>query len=456
MSAFVEGGVCMRAFSTEKSKKLFERACKVIPGGASAASRTSLEGHKPYPLFIQRAEGSKLYDVDGNEYIDYLVALGPTLVGNANPRVINFVADEIKKGTTYGLPFELQIEVAEKLIKDVPCFEKVSFMNSGTEVVQIALRLARAYTKKDVIVKFEGAYHGWVDSVAHSVHPSLGVDRAEKVKVKTPIGSGIPENAYRDIMVLQWNDIAALEETIEKHGDEIAGVLVDPCMCNSGIILPDEGYLEKVRDLTERNGIVLIFDEVITGYRLGLHSAQGKFGVTPDLTTMAKAVGGGFPVAVYGGKAKIMDLLADGTVFRAGTVNANRVAMAAAYATLEILEEKDGRIYNQIYRLGEKLMQGIREILKRESVQAILTGFGTMFQLHFTPLARIRNYSDFCTSNKDTFMEFRNKMLTRGIFIRPSHFGEIYMSAAHTNDDADKTLEATEAVIGEMKKEKLI
>jgi len=446
----------MRAMSTQKSKRLFERACGVIPGGASAASRTALEGHKPHPLFIERAEGSKLYDVDGNEYIDYLVALGPTLVGNANPRVINFVAEEMKKGTTYGLPFELQVEVAEKLIKDVPSYEKVSFMNSGTEVVQIALRLARAYTKKDLIVKFEGAYHGWVDSVAHSVHPSLGVDRAEKVRVKQPIGSGIPENAYKDIMVLQWNDIEVLEETIEAHKDKIAGLLIDPCMCNSGIILPDNGYLEKVRELTEKNGIVLIFDEVITGFRVGLHSAQGKFGVTPDLTTLAKAVGGGFPVAVYGGKAEIMDLMTDGTVFRAGTVNANRVAMAAAYATLEILEENNGKIYEQIYGVGEKLMKGIRDILERQSVQAILTGFGTMFQLHFTSLPRIRNYGDFCRSNKEIFIEFRNRMLPRGIFIRPAHFGEFYLSAAHTDRDVDRTLEAAEEVIKEMKKEKLL
>ncbi len=332
----------MGTFSTEKSKKMYERALKSIPGGASSASRTPLEGYKPYPVFIERAEGSKLYDIDGNEYIDFLVALGPTLVGNANPRVINFVSKQIKKGATYGLPYELQIEVAEKLIQDVPCFEKVSFMNSGTEVVQIAMRLARAYTKKDIILKFEGAYHGWMDSVAHTVHPSLGVDSKEKIKEKMPIGTGIPENAYRDTMVIQWNDARGLEEVIERLGDKIAGILVDPCMCNSGVILPDEGYLKTIRELTAKNNIVLIFDEVITGFRLSLQSAQGKFGIMPDLTTLAKAVGGGFPVAAYGGKAEIMDLLADGTVFRAGTVNANRAAMGAAYATLEILEEDNG------------------------------------------------------------------------------------------------------------------
>lgn len=446
----------MGTFSTEKSKKLYDRALKSIPGGASSASRTPLEGYKPYPIFIEKAEGSKLYDIDGNEYIDFLAALGPTLVGNANPRVINFVSEQIKKGVTYGLPYELQIEVAEKLIKDVPCFEKVSFMNSGSEVVQIAIRLARAFTKKDIILKFEGAYHGWMDSVAHTVHPSLGVDAKEKIKEKMPIGAGIPENAYRDTMVIQWNDARSLEETIAQHKDKIAGILVDPCMCNSGVILPDEGYLEKIRELTAKNNIVLIFDEVITGFRLSLQSAQGKFGITPDLTTLAKAVGGGFPVAAYGGKAAIMDLLADGTVFRAGTVNANRVAMGAAFATLEILEEDNGKVYDDVYRKGEKLMRGMEEIFNRNQIQAILTGFGIMFQIHFTPLSRIRNYSDFCQSNKDIFMDFRNRMLTRGIFIRPSHFGELYMSAAHTDKDIDKTLEAMDEVIKEMKKEKVL
>jgi glutamate-1-semialdehyde 2,1-aminomutase len=443
----------MGKFSTEKSRKMYERALKFVPGGASSASRTPLEGYKPYPIFIEKAEGSKLYDIDGNVYIDYLQALGPTLIGNANPKVINFVCEQIKKGSTYGLPYELQIEVAQKLINNVPCFEKVSFMNSGSEVVQIALRLARAYTKKDVIIKFEGAYHGWMDSVAHTVHPSLGVDADKKIRDKMPIGSGIPESAYSDVTVLQWNDAQGIEETIKRDRDRVAAVIVDPCMCNSGIIHPEDGYLEKIRELTAENGIVLIFDEVITGFRFDLHSAQGYFGITPDLATLAKAVGGGFPVAAYGGKAEIMDLMADGTVFRAGTVNANRVAMGAAYATLEILEEGNGSIYKRISRVGTKLKKGMEEVIARENVQAILTGFGTMFQIHFTPLKRIRDYSDFCKSDKDKFMDFRNRMLTKGIFIRPSHFGELYVSGAHTDEDIDKTLEAFEDTIKEMKKE---
>ena len=446
----------MKNLITDKSKKLFERALKSIPGGVSSASRSTLEGYAPYPPYIERAQGSKLYDVDGNEYIDYFQALGPTLVGNANPRIVNFVIEQIQKGSTYGLPFELQIEVAEKLIRHVPCFEKVSFMNSGTEVVQMVLRLARAYTKRSIIAKFEGAYHGWIDNVAHSVHPPLELDGPEAVQRKQTIGTGIPARAYEDFMVLPFNNVQALEKALGQHGDEIAGLIMDPCMCNSGVVPPEKEFLEAARKLTKKHGIVMIFDEVITGFRLGLHSAQGKFGVTPDLTAMAKAVGGGFPVATYGGKAEIMDLLADGTVFRAGTVNANRMAMAAAYATLQFLEENDGEVYRQIYRIGEKLMNGIQALVDRENIRAIVQGFGPMFQIHFTPLDRIRNYRDYCQSDLDTYMVLRNKLLPRGIFLRPAHFGEVYISAAHSEEDIDKTLVAMEEAMLEMKEEGLV
>ncbi len=446
----------MNKLKTEKSKALYERALKVIPGGASSVSRTAQEGYVPYPFFIDRAEGARLYDVDGNEYIDYLQALGPTLVGHANPRIINFVTEHMQKGTTYALPYELQIEVAEKLIRDVPSFEKVSFMNSGTEVIQMALRLARAYTKKDIIAKFEGNYHGWLDNVAISVHPPLQKAGPVTSPAKIPIGAGIPASAYHDLMVLPWNNLEVLEQTIARHKEQIAGIILDPCACNSGIIPPEEGYLEALRVLTAKHGIVLIFDEVITGFRLGLGGAQEKFGVIPDLTTMAKAMGGGFPVAVYGGRADIMDLLADARVLRAGTLNANRVAIAAAYATLEYLEEDNGRVYHEIYRLGEKLISGIREIIRKEHIQALLQGFGPMFQIHFTPLQQIRNYRDSCQSSAELFMTWRNKLLEKRIFIRPAHFGELYVTAAHTDEDIEYTITAVEEALGEMKEEKLV
>ena len=247
-----------------------------------------------------------------------------------------------------------------------------------------------------------------------------------------------------------------VEQTIETHKEQLAGIILDPCACNAGIIPPEEGFLEALQELTAKHGIVVIFDEVITGFRLGLGGAQEKFGVTPDLTTMAKAMGGGFPVAVYGGRADIMDLLADASVLRAGTLNANRVAIAATYATLEYLEEDNGKVYREIYRLGEKLISGIREIIRKERIQALVQGFGPMFQIHFTPLPHIRDYRDSCQSSGDLFMTWRNKMLEKRIFIRPAHFGELYVTAAHTDEDIDYTLTAVEAVLGEMKEEKLV
>jgi glutamate-1-semialdehyde 2,1-aminomutase len=290
----------------------------------------------------------------------------------------------------------------------------------------MAIRLSRGYTKKDVIAKFEGAYHGWLDSVIHSVHPSLGAEATEVAQKKTAVGLGIPDNAYKDFIILPWNNVEMLEKTIIQSKDRIAGILVDPCMCNSGVIPPDEGFLETIRELTKKNNIVLIFDEVITGFRLGLQSAQGKYGITPDLTTMAKAVGGGFPVAVY------------------------------AHATLEFLEENNGNVYNEIYRVGEMLINGMKDLIEREKIQAIIQGYGPMFQIHFTSLDKIRTYTDFCSVSQDLYTTFRNKLLPHGVFIRPSHFGEIYISAAHNDEDIEKTLDAMEKVVKEMKEEKLL
>ncbi len=289
--------------------------------------------------------------------------------------------------------------------------------------------------------------------MALSVHSPLDKAGTAEQPNKIAIGAGIPESAYEDVMVIPWNDLTVLEKTLATYGERIAGILVDPCMCNSGIIPPVEGYLETLRELTLKKGIVLIFDEVITGFRLGLNSAQGKFGVTPDLTTLAKAVGGGFPVAVYGGRADIMNQIADGTVFRAGTLNANRAVMAAAYATLEFLEENNGSVYDRVYRLGERLMDGIRETIQRLQIDATVQGYGVMFQVHFTPLKEFRNYRDAVTSDFEKYRIFRNGLLERGIFLRPMHWGEIYVSAAHSDEDIDTTLEAIDRVLTGMKKE---
>ncbi len=433
---------------------MFDRALDLIAGGVSSKSRSTFEGYHPLPLFIQRAEGSRLYDVDGNEYIDYLVALGATILGNANPEILDFVSQEMRKGSFYALPFELQLEVAEKLIKHVPCFERICFVNSGTEANQMNIRLGRAFTGKNLLLKFEGCYHGWLDNTCFSLSGVTAERLGPPAKPnKIPATGGMAAHAGDDLITIPWNNVEILEQTIHEYKDEIAAVITEPYMCNSGCIPPKEGYLEAMRELTGKNKIVLIFDEVITGFRVGLNCAQGKFGVTPDLTTVGKAIGGGFPIAAYGGRKEIMDLIAEDRVLRAGTLNANRVVIAAAHATLSIMERDDGQVYKHLYRLGGKLMSGIQRIIDALGVEAIVQGLGPMFQIYFTKLKKVENSRDSAQSRFKVHNDFIWRLIGRGVFPRPSQMGEFYITAAHTDEDVDITLGVIEEVLKEMREE---
>ena len=444
----------MATYSVEKSKMLFDKALDLVAGGVSSKSRSTFEGYHPFPLFIERAEGSRLYDVDGNEYIDYLVALGATILGNANPEILDFVSQEMRNGSFYALPFELQLKVAEKLIQHVPCFERLSFLNSGTEANQMNIRLARAFTGKNLLLKFEGCYHGWLDNTCFSLSGVTAERLGPPSKPnKIPATGGMAAHVGDDLLAIPWNDVEILEKTIHDHKDEIAAVITEPYMCNSGCIPPNEGYLEAMRELTRKNNIVLIFDEVITGFRVGLNCAQGKFGVTPDLTTVGKAIGGGFPIAAYGGRKEIMDLIAADKVLRAGTLNANRVVIAATYATLSALEKDNGRVYDHLYRLGRKLMSGIQGIIDTLDVEAVLQGLGPMFQIYFTKLKKIENSRDSAQSRFNVHHDFIWRLIARGVFPRPSQMGEFYVTAAHTDEDVDITLGVIEEVLKEMKGE---
>jgi len=444
----------MAAYSVEKSKMLFDKALDLVAGGVSSKSRSTFEGYHPFPLFIQRAEGSRLYDVDGNEYIDYLVALGATILGNANPGILDFVSQEMRNGSFYALPFELQLKVAEKLIQHVPCFERLSFLNSGTEANQMNIRLARAFTGKNLLLKFEGCYHGWLDNTCFSLSGVTAERLGPPSKPnKIPATGGMAAHVGDDLLTIPWNDVEILEKTIHDHKDEIAAVITEPYMCNSGCIPPNEGYLEAMRELTRKNNIVLIFDEVITGFRVGLNCAQGKFGVTPDLTTVGKAIGGGFPIAAYGGRKEIMDLIAEDKVLRAGTLNANRVVIAATFATLSALEKDNGRVYDHLYRLGRKLMSGIQGIIDTLDVEAVLQGLGPMFQIYFTKLKKIENSRGSAQSRFNVHHDFIWRLIARGVFPRPSQMGEFYVTAAHTDEDVDITLGVIEEVLKEMKGE---
>jgi glutamate-1-semialdehyde 2,1-aminomutase len=446
------GRLTVAGYSTEKSRQLFDRALGLVAGGVSSKSRSIHEGYQPYPLFIDHAEGSRVYDVDGNEYIDYLVALGATILGNANPAILEFVSKEMAKGSFYALPFELQLKVAEKLIKHVPCYERVSFVNSGTEANQMNIRLARAYTSKNLLLKFEGCYHGWLDNTCFSLS-GVGADRLGPPERpnKVPATGGMAAHAGADLLTIPWNDVDILQRTIEAHKGELAAVITEPYMCNSGCIPPKLGYLEAMRELTRKHNIVLIFDEVITGFRVGLNCAQGKFGVTPDLTTIGKAMGAGFPVAAYGGRKEIMDLIAEDKVLRAGTLNANRMVMAAAYATLSELERDNGKVYDHLYRLGGKLMAGIQGSIESLGVEAVLQGLGPMFQIYFTSLKKVQNSRDSAQSRFKVHHDFIFRLMAKGVLARPSQMGEFYVTAAHTDEDVSTTLGAVEEVLREMK-----
>ena len=446
----------MKSLTTEKSRQMFMRASESIAGGVESRSRGKYEGYDPYPPFIERAEGSKIYDIDGNEYIDYLQALGATILGHANPRILNFVVEQIKKGTIYGLPHELEIKVAEKLVKDVPCFERVGFVNSGSEAVQMVLRLARAHTGKDKVIKFEGHYHGWMDNICVSALSPLETLGPKSNPNIIPAGLGLPKNAYKDLIILPWNDLDIVEKTIKERKDEIAAIITEPHMGNGGCIPPEDGYLEGMRRLTQDNNIVLIFDEVITGFRLALGGAQQVFNVTPDLSTAAKALAGGFALSAYGGRAEIMDLITKGDVLHAGTLNANRVVIAGTYATLNLLEEENGKIYKKLYQTANKLAAGMRDIIKTLKIEAMVQGTGPMLHIYFTNLERIKDYRDTLKASEEIFLDFAKRLFNNGIFVRPRRVGNIYISAAHTEADIDKTLEVVEKVLNEMKEEKIV
>ena len=321
-------------YSTARSQIAYLAAQEVIAGGVNSGARGPQAGWVPGPPVVVRGEGARLWDVDGNEYLDYLLALGPMIHGHAHPEITAAVTKATHEiGTMFALPYELEAQAARKIVDAVPSVELIRFGNSGTEVVLHATRLARAYTGRNVVVRFEGQYHGWADQLEWSHHPDLAAAGPPERPIAVAGTPGIPAVIGQTLAVLPWNDRDAVERLVEERGHEIAAILTEPIMGNTGVIPPQPGYLEFLREITAANGIVLIFDEVITGFRVALGGAQALYGVTPDLTTMAKALGGGFPVAALGGKREIMDLVSDGAVLHAGTYNANTIAVAATSAT---------------------------------------------------------------------------------------------------------------------------
>lgn len=416
----------------------FERAQRSLSGGVSTALRRSA---RPYPLYFESGHGSKIEDVDGNRYLDYALAWGPLILGHS-PQVINeAITAQLGRGHTFGAQHDLEIEVAELLTSCIPCAETVAFANSGTEIVQVALRLARGVTGRSKFIKFEGHYHGWDDSVLVSYRPSqAAIDNAQGRPI--PVGMGQRQN--HDAIVVQWNDRDGVVRAFEQNGSEIAALLCEPLLCNSGCLLPEPGFLEFLREMTLQYGSLLIFDEVITGFRLALGGAQSHFSVTPDFATYAKAVGGGLPLSVLAGQNEYMERIARGEVVHAGTLNGNPISLAAAKATISTLASNGGALYTQLWSLGEKLRRGIASILRERGFDVVTSGGGPVFYVSFMEHPA-RNYRETLAANSQLYSDFALALLNEGVLILPD--GRWYLSTAHTEEDIDETLAAVTRAI---------
>ncbi|HTE18774.1 MAG TPA: glutamate-1-semialdehyde 2,1-aminomutase [Armatimonadota bacterium] len=415
-----------------QSRTLFDRAVRVTPGGVNSPVRAfkSVGGN---PLFIQRASGCRLEDVDGNEYIDYVGSWGPMILGHAHPKVLEAVHAAVDRGTSYGAPTELEVRLAEKIVAAVPSVEVVRLVNSGTEAVMSALRLARGFTGREKILKFDGCYHGHSDGLlakAGSGLATLGI----------PDSPGVPASFAALTLSVPFNDLEAVEAVFRADGTEIAAVIVEPVAGNMGCIPPEPGFLEGLRAVTARYGALLVLDEVMTGFRLAYGGAQERFGITPDLTTLGKVVGGGFPLAAYGGRREIMEKMAPaGPVYQAGTLSGNPVAVSAGLAQLELLE--DGSAYETLERRGAQLEAGLVEAAREAGVTWTVQRVGSMITAFFMDTPP-RSYDEVRRSDAARFGAFFRAMLERGVYLPPSQFEAAFISTAHAEADIARTVDA--------------
>jgi glutamate-1-semialdehyde 2,1-aminomutase len=421
-----------------RSFELFERANSLVAGGVSSQIR---RGEKPVPLFFRRAAGARMWDADGNEYIDYVMGMGPNLFGHAPKFITDAVARDMREGYVFTGQFQKELEVAEMVREAVPLKGLVRFASSGTEIDQLVLRLARGYTGRPKYVKFEGHYHGWTDTVLISVHPPL--DKAGPESSPLPVGesSGMAPGSFEDVLIAPWNSLQALEETFKKHGPEIACVLMEPILGNTNFIMPKPGYLEGVQALCRRYGALLVFDEVITGFRVALGGAQEVTGVTPDLATYAKALAGGFPIAMLLGREEIMRLVGDGTVYHGGSFNSNVMSISAAHASLSHIIADPVKFYGELNGRGRELMEGLRDAARRTESDLHVQGIGSFFGTSFTTKEEITDYREharYCDEAKHK--RFVQAMLERGVRLATN--GRWHMSSAHTDRDVEMTVRA--------------
>jgi glutamate-1-semialdehyde 2,1-aminomutase len=414
---------------------LFTRAQKILVGGVNSPVR-AFRAVGGVPLLIDRAEGSRLWDTGGREYIDYVCSWGALILGHADPDVVAAIADQARRGTSYGITSPLEIELGESIAHAIPSIERIRFVNSGTEATMSAIRAARAFTKRDLILKFEGGYHGHADSFlveAGSGLATLGISSSP----------GVPEALARLTLNAPYNDTAAVERIFAEHPGKIAAVIVEPVAANMGVVPPQPGFLESLREITQREGALLIFDEVITGFRLAYGGAQSVFHIHPDITVLGKIIGGGLPVAAYGGRREIMDMIAPlGPVYQAGTLSGNPLAMRAGLATLPKLEASG--FYNSLNRKAERLTAGLRAALLQAGIPAQVNATGSLLTIFFSA-DPVCDYAGAKKSDISRFAAFFREMLARGVLLPPSQFEALFVSAAHTDDDIGRTLSAAKS-----------
>jgi glutamate-1-semialdehyde 2,1-aminomutase len=424
-----------------QSEELFARAQRLIPGGVNSPVR-AFKAVGGTPLFIRKAEGARMWDADGKGYIDYMGSWGPLILGHAHPSVIEAITQAAARGTSYGAPCAAEVELADRVVRLVPSIQKVRFVSSGTEATMSALRLARGFTGRNKILKFEGCYHGHADALlvaAGSGVATLGI----------PGSPGVPEGTVADTVVAPFNDLGAVEKVVEAHGPDLAAIIVEPVAGNMGVVAPRDGYLQGLRDLATRAGTLLVFDEVMTGFRLSSGGAQVLYGIKPDLTCLGKIIGGGLPVGAYGGRADIMEHIAPtGPVYQAGTLSGNPLAMAAGCVTLDLLQRAG--TYKRLEMLSARLHAGLLGARDEADVKVTINRVGSMITLFFTP-GPVHDYVSAKTSDTALFARFFHELLERGIYFPPAQYESAFVSLAHTEGDIDTTVRAAGEIFRELR-----
>ncbi|WP_335869165.1 glutamate-1-semialdehyde 2,1-aminomutase [Bacillus sp. 2205SS5-2] len=415
------------------SNKAFKEAVELMPGGVNSPVR-AFKSVNMDPIFMERGKGSKIYDIDGNEYIDYVLSWGPLILGHTNEKVVAGIRKVAESGTSFGAPTLIENKLAQLVIERVPSIEVVRMVSSGTEATMSALRLARGYTGRNKIIKFEGCYHGHGDSLlikAGSGVATLGL----------PDSPGVPEGVAQNTITVPYNDLESLSYAFEEFGEDIAGVIVEPVAGNMGVVPPQSGFLQGLRDLTTKHGALLIFDEVMTGFRVDYGCAQGYYNVTPDITCLGKVIGGGLPVGAYGGKAEIMERIApSGPIYQAGTLSGNPLAMTAGYETLNQLTPDT---YKEFGRKADLLEIGLKKVAEKYSIPHTINRAGSMIGIFFTD-EEVINYEKAKTSDLELFAEYYRQMAMNGVFLPPSQFEGLFLSTAHTDEDIEQTIHAAE------------